>query len=130
MRPSAIWSAAALALVSTAGLTTSAQAATYGTPTIRLSASYLSGAVGGTGDPTVGVTVAQSGADASALTVTATDSSKGTVAGATDVRVTGTGGSRAVAVTAHGSPGTGPCGCWTCRRRTRAAGSPWCPCPI
>ncbi|MFI9241362.1 hypothetical protein ACIGXF_01970 [Streptomyces sp. NPDC053086] len=96
-----MWSAAALALVSTAGLTTSAQAATYGTPTIRLSASYLSGAVGGTGDPTVGVTVAQSGADASALTVTATSSSMGTVAGTTDVRVTGTGGSRTVAVTAH-----------------------------
>jgi hypothetical protein len=96
-----LWSAAALALVSTAGLTPSAQAATYGTPTIRLSASYLSGAVGSTGDPTVGVTVAQSGADASALTVTATGSSKGSVAGTTDVHVTGTGGSRTVAVTAH-----------------------------
>ncbi|MEU3826777.1 DUF3616 domain-containing protein [Streptomyces sp. NPDC029080] len=77
------------------------QAASYGTPTVELSASYLSGAVGGTGDPTVGLTVAQSGADASALRVTATRSSRSTVAGTADVRVTGTGGSRTVAVTAH-----------------------------
>nr|WP_202527805.1 DUF3616 domain-containing protein [Streptomyces sp. SID486] len=66
-----------------------------------MSASYLSGAVGSTGDPTVGLTVAQSGADASALRVTATRSSRSTVAGTADVRVTGTGGSRTVAVTAH-----------------------------
>ncbi|WP_346346633.1 DUF3616 domain-containing protein [Streptomyces sp. SID161] len=77
------------------------QAASYGTPTVELSASYLSGAVGSTGDPTVGLTVAQSGADASALRVTATRSSRSTVAGTADVRVTGTGGSRTVAVTAH-----------------------------
>ncbi|MCS0605193.1 DUF3616 domain-containing protein [Streptomyces sp. LP11] len=78
-----------------------ARAATYGTPTIKLSAGYLSGAVGATGDPTVAVTVAQSGADASALAVTATKSSKGSVAGTADIHLTGTGGSRTVAVTAH-----------------------------
>ncbi|MYW42856.1 DUF3616 domain-containing protein [Streptomyces sp. SID161] len=101
MRRFPLWSVAALALVPTAGLTTSVQAASYGTPTVELSASYLSGAVGSTGDPTVGLTVAQSGADASALRVTATRSSRSTVAGTADVRVTGTGGSRTVAVTAH-----------------------------
>ncbi|MEU3415121.1 hypothetical protein [Streptomyces sp. NPDC006658] len=100
MRPrSPLWSAAVLALLAAAAAP--AHAVTYGTPTIRLSAAYLSGAVGATGDPTVTVTVAQSGADASALAVTATRSSEGTVAAAADVRVTGTGGSRAVAVTAH-----------------------------
>ncbi|MEU7084533.1 hypothetical protein [Streptomyces achromogenes] len=100
MRPrSPLWSAAALALLAAAA--TPAHAVTYGTPTIKLSAGYLSGAVGATGDPAVTVTVAQSGADASALTVTATGSSRSTVAAATDVRVTGTGGSRSVAVTAH-----------------------------
>ncbi|MEV6840164.1 hypothetical protein AB0N17_37690 [Streptomyces sp. NPDC051133] len=104
MRPQlrVIWSAAALCLVSATGLTTSAHAVTYGTPTIKLSASYLSGAVGGTGDPVATVTVAQSGADASALTVTATRTSASGVAGTGDVRVTGTAGTRTVAVTAHG----------------------------
>lgn len=57
-----------------------AHAASYGTPTIALSASYLSGAVGATGDPLVAVTVAQSGADVSALTVTASASSRSSVA--------------------------------------------------
>ncbi|MFG2636592.1 hypothetical protein ACGFX8_22405 [Streptomyces sp. NPDC048362] len=78
-----------------------AHAASYGTPTIKLSAAYLSGAVGATGDPTVTVTVAQSGADAAALTVTASRSSKTSVAATTDVAVTGGAGSRTVAVTAH-----------------------------
>lgn len=78
-----------------------AHAASYGTPKISLSADYLSGAVGATGDPGVGVTVSQSGADASALTVAATKSSKTSVAGAGDVTVAGSGGSRTVAVTAH-----------------------------
>ncbi|PKW07334.1 hypothetical protein SAMN05428944_5600 [Streptomyces sp. 1222.5] len=96
-----IWSAAAAALVSATGLSGSAHAVTYGTPTIKLSASYLSGAVGSTGDPVVTVTVAQSGADASALTVAASGTSKAGVAGTGDVRVTGTGGTRTVAVTAH-----------------------------
>ncbi|MDO0928049.1 hypothetical protein QQY24_22530 [Streptomyces sp. TG1A-8] len=99
--PPALWSAAALVLVSAAGLASPAQAAGYGTPTIKLSAAYLSGAVGATGDPTVAVTVAQSGADASALTVTAGRSSRTSVADTTDVRVTGTGSTRAVAVTAR-----------------------------
>ncbi len=107
MRPSsspsrpALWSAAALALVSVTGLVTPAQAVTYGTPTIKLSAAYLSGAVGSTGDPTVTVTLAQSGADASALTVAATRSTRTSVAAVSDVTVTGTGGSRTVSVTAH-----------------------------
>ncbi|MBL1087198.1 hypothetical protein JK359_35415 [Streptomyces actinomycinicus] len=87
--------------MSASALPGTARAVTYGTPTIKLSAAYLSGAVGGTGDPTVAVTVAQSGADASALTVTATRSSRTTVAGTTDVHVTGTGTARTVAVTAQ-----------------------------
>ncbi|MEU6776421.1 hypothetical protein [Streptomyces sp. NPDC046759] len=101
MRSRSLWSSAALGLVAATGLTTSAHAVTYGTPAIKLSASYLSGAVGGTGDPVVTVAVAQGGADASALTVAATGTSGGSVAGTGDVRVTGTGGSRTVAVTAH-----------------------------
>ncbi|MEU6815230.1 DUF3616 domain-containing protein [Streptomyces sp. NPDC046860] len=76
-------------------------AASTGTPTVKLSAAYLSGAVGATGDPVVTVTVAQSGADTSALTVTASGSSRSTVAGTGDVRVTGSGGTRTVAVTAR-----------------------------
>ncbi|GGZ79695.1 hypothetical protein GCM10010371_44140 [Streptomyces subrutilus] len=79
-----------------------AQAAGYGTPTLALSASYLSGAVGASGDPTVDVTVAQSGADVSALTVSASASSKASVAGTGDVTVTGAGAVRRLAVTARG----------------------------
>nr|WP_229841165.1 DUF3616 domain-containing protein [Streptomyces brasiliensis] len=90
-----------MALVSVAGLVSPAQAAGYGTPTIKLSAAYLSGAVGSTGDPTVTVTVAQSGADVSALTLTATKSTKTSVAATTDVQVTGTGSARTLAVAAH-----------------------------
>ncbi|MFC1419803.1 DUF3616 domain-containing protein [Streptacidiphilus cavernicola] len=82
-------------------LTGQASASSYGTPSIALSDAYLSGAVGSTGDPTVTVTISQSGADASALTVAASKSSKTSVAGLTDVAVTGTGGTRTVAVTAH-----------------------------
>ena len=84
-----------------AGLNTPADAASYGTPTISLSASYLSGAVGATGDPVVTVTVAQSGADASALTVAASASSRSSVAGTGDVGVSGSGASRRLAVAAH-----------------------------
>ncbi|MFJ3727457.1 hypothetical protein ACIPYQ_33505 [Streptomyces sp. NPDC090045] len=86
------------------GLTAPAQAVTYGTPTIALSASYLSGAVGATGDPVVNVTVGQSGADASALTVSASASSKASVAGTGDVTVTvtGAGAVRQLAVAARG----------------------------
>ncbi|MFK0176846.1 DUF3616 domain-containing protein [Streptomyces xanthochromogenes] len=78
-----------------------AHAASYGTPTLALSASYLSGAVGATGDPVVDVTVTQSGADASALTVAASASSKSSVAGTGDVQVAGTGSSRRLTVSAH-----------------------------
>lgn len=85
-----------------AGLTVPAQAVTYGTPTIALSASYLSGAVGAVGDPVVNVTVAQSGAAASELTVGASASSKASVAATGDVTVTGTGAVRQLAVTARG----------------------------
>nr|WP_234443699.1 DUF3616 domain-containing protein [Streptomyces sp. NRRL B-24484] len=79
-----------------------ASAVTYGTPTITLSASYLSGAVGATGDPTVTVTVAQSGADVSALTVAASATTRSSVAQTGDVTVTGTTGSRTLAVAARG----------------------------
>ncbi|MEV1021668.1 hypothetical protein [Streptomyces sp. NPDC050264] len=79
-----------------------AGAAGSATPTIKLSAAYLSGAVGAAGDPTVTVNVAQSGADASALTVTASASSKTSVAQTADVTVSGTGASRTVSVAARG----------------------------
>ncbi|WP_183107188.1 hypothetical protein [Streptomyces sp. 1114.5] len=79
-----------------------ASAASYGTPTISFSAGYLSGAVGATGDPTVTVTVAQSGASASALTVAATASTRSTVARTGDVTVTGTGAARTLSVAAQG----------------------------
>ncbi|WP_428955434.1 hypothetical protein [Streptomyces sp. cg35] len=79
-----------------------AGAASSATPTIKLSAAYLSGAVGGVGDPTVTVSVAQSGADASALTVSASASSKTSVAQTGDVTVSGTGATRTVSVAARG----------------------------
>ncbi|GAA2289167.1 hypothetical protein OKJ48_39765 [Streptomyces kunmingensis] len=79
-----------------------ASAAASATPTISLSAAYLSGAVGGTGEPTLTVKVAQSGTDAAALTVTASASSRTSVARTTDVSVTGTGSSRTVSVAARG----------------------------
>ncbi|WP_371640184.1 hypothetical protein [Streptomyces virginiae] len=85
-----------------AALTVPAQAVTYGTPTIALSASYLSGAVGATGDPVVNVTVGQSGADASALTVSVSASSKASVAGIGDATFTGGGAVRQLAVAARG----------------------------
>lgn len=84
------------------GLNSPAHAVSYGTPTIGLSASYLSGAVGATGDPVVTVTVGQSGADASALTVAASASSKPSVAGTGDVSVSGSGAGRRLSVAAHG----------------------------
>ncbi|MFJ3301977.1 hypothetical protein ACIPSA_02420 [Streptomyces sp. NPDC086549] len=79
-----------------------AHAASYGTPSISLSAAYLSGAVGAVGDPAVQVTVAQSGADAAALKVTATRSSRTSVAQTADVQVTGAGATRQVTVAARG----------------------------
>lgn len=71
-------------------------------PTIALSSAYLSGAVGGVGDPAVTATVAQSGGDANLLTVAATASSRTSVARTPDVTVTGTGGARQIAVAARG----------------------------
>ncbi|KUL26712.1 hypothetical protein ADL15_37385 [Actinoplanes awajinensis subsp. mycoplanecinus] len=72
------------------------------TPTIGLSTAYLSGSVGGNGDPAATVTVAQTGGDANALTVTASASSKTAVATTADVTVTGTGGTRQIAVAPRG----------------------------
>ncbi|MET9659766.1 hypothetical protein [Streptomyces sp. NPDC006510] len=89
-------------LLAALGVNTPAHAASYGTPTIAFSASYLSGAVGASGDPAVTVTVAQSGADATELGVAASASSRPSVAGAGDVTMTGTGGTRKLTVTAHG----------------------------
>ncbi|MFF1395445.1 hypothetical protein ACFVZD_16740 [Streptomyces sp. NPDC058287] len=85
-----------------AGLNSPAGAASYGTPTIALSAEYVSGAVGATGDPVVTVTVGQSGADASALAVAASASTKSSVAGTGNVTVTGSGATRQVSVAAQG----------------------------
>lgn len=83
------------------GLAAPAHAASYGTPTITLSAGYLSGAVGASADPVVTVTVGQSGADVSALGVAASASSKSSVAATGDVSVTGTGATRQLRVAAH-----------------------------
>ncbi|MEU8696953.1 hypothetical protein AB0C61_04580 [Streptomyces sp. NPDC048680] len=83
------------------GLGVPAHAASYGTPTITLSAGYLSGAVGATAEPVVTVTVGQSGADVPALGVAASASSKSSVAGTGDVTVTGTGATRQLRVAAH-----------------------------
>ncbi|MFI8004260.1 hypothetical protein [Streptomyces sp. NPDC086010] len=96
-RRAALAAAGALALAALGG-NVPAHAASYGTPTITLASSYLSGAVGATGDPVVTVTVAQSGADATALTVAASASSRSSVAGTSDVTVTGTGATRQVSV--------------------------------
>ncbi|WP_240802016.1 hypothetical protein [Streptomyces sp. A1136] len=93
---------AAIAALVVAGAALPAHAVTYGTPTITLSSSHLSGAVGGVGDQTVSVTVGQSGADVSALTVSASASSRASVATTGDVTVTGTGAVRQLAVTARG----------------------------
>ncbi|MFF3610832.1 hypothetical protein [Streptomyces sp. NPDC002580] len=87
--------------LATMGMGSQAHAASYGTPSLSLSATYLSGAVGATADPAVDVTVAQSGADAGALTVTVTKSSRTAVATATDAGVTGTGATRKVVVAAR-----------------------------
>ncbi|WP_236669662.1 hypothetical protein [Streptomyces antimycoticus] len=82
--------AAAPALV--AGATLSALPASavagnadYGTPTIKPATSYLSGAVGATGDPTVTVKAGQSGAAADELTVSATATPHGSVTETGDV---------------------------------------------
>lgn len=101
-RTKAVAAAAGVLALAALGLNSPAHAVSYGTPTIALSASYLSGAVGATGDPVVTVTVGQSGADASVLTVAASASSTSSVAGTGDVQVAGTGAARQLSVTAHG----------------------------
>ncbi|MYU50491.1 hypothetical protein GTY53_00255 [Streptomyces sp. SID7805] len=94
--------AGAAVLLSTMAAGGPALAAGPATPVISLSADYLSGAVDATGDPTVTVTVSQSGTDASKLKVTAASSSKPGVAGTGDVTVSGSGTTRRVTVAAHG----------------------------
>jgi hypothetical protein len=79
-----------------------AHASSYGTPDIKLADSYLSGAVGSTGDPVATVTVSQSGATAAQLTVTATHTTGKSVAQPGDVTITGTGATRTVAIAAEG----------------------------
>jgi hypothetical protein len=101
-RHTAVAAAGGLAAFAAFGLAAPAGAAAAATPTISLSSAYLSGAVGATGDPTVTVKVAQSGTDAGALTVTASASSKTSVAQTGDVTVAGTGASRTVSVAARG----------------------------
>jgi hypothetical protein len=76
-----------------------------GTPTISLSDSSLSGTISDPGNPTVEVTVGQSGAEASQLTVAATASSKTSVAAVAGVSVTGSGATRTVSVTPAGGVG-------------------------
>ncbi|MGW1349434.1 hypothetical protein ACWCQE_09210 [Streptomyces sp. NPDC002409] len=94
--------AGAVLALTAAGIGVPAHAADHGTPTIGLSASYLSGAVGAIGDPVVTVTVKQSGADADELRVTASASSRPSVAGTGDVTVTGAGATRKLSVAARG----------------------------
>lgn len=94
--------AGAVTLSALPGSAVAGSASGYGTPTIKLTTSYLSGAVGATGDPTVTVKVGQSGADTGALTVSATATTRGSVAQAGDVTVSGTGATREVAVRARG----------------------------
>ncbi|MFG2222303.1 DUF3616 domain-containing protein [Streptomyces sp. NPDC048644] len=84
------------------GVGGTALAATADPPDISLSAGYLTGAVGATGDPSITVTVSQSGGDASDLTVAAASSSKPSVAGTGDVTVSGSGAKRTLKVAAQG----------------------------
>ncbi|WP_443060113.1 hypothetical protein [Streptomyces sp. NBC_00444] len=79
-----------------------AQPASYGTPSIALSAGYLSNALTATRDPTVNVTVEQRGANAGALAVTVPASTKTSVATTGNVTVTGTGATHRLAVAARG----------------------------
>ncbi|MFJ9036503.1 hypothetical protein ACIRF8_07915 [Streptomyces sp. NPDC102406] len=101
-RHAAVTAAGGLLTLAVVGGHVPASAAATATPTIALSAAYLGGAVGGTGEPTVTVKIAQSGTDASALTVTASASSRTSVARPADVTVSGTGATRTVAVAARG----------------------------
>lgn len=93
---------ATAALIPVAALAVpAAQAADAADPVIKLSAAHLSGAVGASGDPTAKVTVEQDGTDADDLKVTASASSKPSVAGTSDVRISGKGATRTVSVDAQ-----------------------------
>lgn len=75
------------------------------TPTIELSDTSLSGTVSDPTNPTVDVTVAQSGVEAAKLSVAASATSKASVAAIGGVGVTGSGATRTVSVTPAGGVG-------------------------
>ncbi len=75
------------------------------TPTISLADESLEGTVGDPTNPTVAVTVAQSGVEAKDLTVAASASSKASVAAVGGVSVAGSGATRTVSVTPAGGVG-------------------------
>ncbi|MFG2620025.1 hypothetical protein ACGFXC_20685 [Streptomyces sp. NPDC048507] len=101
-RCGAVGAAGAAALL-LAGLTGPAYAASgYAAPTIALSATHLSGAVGASGDPAVTVDVEQAGVPAGFLRLQVVSSSNPAVAGAGDVRQERTpGGDRTLTVRAR-----------------------------
>lgn len=78
--------AAGAAALLVAGLGAPAHAAGYADPTISLSATHLSGAVGAYGDPSVTVDVEQAGMPAGLLRLRVVSSTNPAVAGAGDVR--------------------------------------------
>ncbi|WP_420717776.1 hypothetical protein [Streptomyces sp. H27-S2] len=78
--------AAGAAALLVAGLGAPAHAAGYADPTISLSATHLSGAVGAYGDPSVTVDVEQAGMPAGLLRLRVVSSSDPSVAGVGDVR--------------------------------------------
>lgn len=84
-RLGAVGAAGAAALLA-AGLAAPAHAAGYADPTIALSATHLSGAVGAYGDPSVTVDVEQAGMPAGLLRLRVLSSSNPAVADAGDVR--------------------------------------------
>jgi len=81
------------------------QAPGAATPTITLSDSSLSGTVSDPTNPTVDVTIGQTGVEAKELTVAATASTKTSVATSGGVSVTGSGVTRTVSVTPAGGVG-------------------------
>ncbi|WP_435854279.1 hypothetical protein [Streptomyces subrutilus] len=84
-RVGAVGAAGAAALL-VAGLGAPAHAAAYADPTLALSATHLSGAVGAYGDPAVTVDVAQAGVPAGFLRLRVVSSSNPAVADVGDVR--------------------------------------------
>lgn len=93
--------AAALVLAAVPVCARAAAPADEPDPAIELADSHLSGAVGGVGDQTAQLTVAQDGTAPADLAVAATKSSEDSVADTGDVTVSGTGATRQVSVTAH-----------------------------